>query len=226
MPLKISKNLIVLPYQGTGLSVPLPLLVPASVLVAATRSPRLEVFDNDATSFSKLDILCCILEIFASYSFSDAFILLRSSVSDVKFFALSSVICNQNVGIYFITLICFGKRELPGIYLRTCLSFASNWLSFILICFWRCAIFSLSCVTATTWSELFGSCGSCIPTIRAAFTGVGPFVSPPSDCGGNFVTSTLCGLLLWPFNLQKESVKHKREFRWCNLQSLPNTCLA
>lgn len=99
MPLKINKNLILpylnLPYQGTGLSVPLPLLVPASVLVAATRSPRLDVFDNDATSFSKLDILSCILEIFVSYSFSDAFILLRNSVSDVKFFALSSVICNH-----------------------------------------------------------------------------------------------------------------------------------
>lgn len=95
MLLKINKNPIYLPYQGTGLSVPLPLLVPASVLVAATRSPRLDVFDNDATSFSKLDILSCILEIFVSYSFSDAFILLRNSVSDVKFFALSSVICNH-----------------------------------------------------------------------------------------------------------------------------------
>lgn len=82
-----------LPYQGTGLSVPLPLLVPASVLVAATLSPRLEVFDNDATSFNKLDILCCILDILVSYSFSVAFILLRSSVSDVKFLAFNSVIC-------------------------------------------------------------------------------------------------------------------------------------
>lgn len=77
----------------------------------------------------------------------------------------------------------------------------------MVICFCRCAIFSFSCVTATTWSELFGSCGSCTPAIRATFTGVGPFVSP-SDCGGNFVTSTLCGLLLWPFSLQQISYEH------------------
>jgi len=96
---------IYLPYQGMGLSVPLPLLVPASVLVAATRSPRLDVFDNDATSFSKLDILCCMLEIFVSYSFSDAFILLRNSVSDVKFFAFSSVICNQT-HVMLLHVIC------------------------------------------------------------------------------------------------------------------------
>lgn len=116
MPLKINKNPIYLPYQGTGLSVPLPLLVPASVLVAATRSPLLDVFDNDATSFSKLDILCCILEIFASYSFSDAFILLRNSVSDVKFFALSSVICNYQCWLFILSLLSVSEnRSFSGI---------------------------------------------------------------------------------------------------------------
>lgn len=90
----------------------------------------------------------------------------------------------------------------------------------MLICLLRCAICSLSCVTATTWSELFGSCGSCTPAIRAAFAGVGPFVSPPSDCGGSFVTSTLCGLLLWPFNLIKNTKydMYNWEYYWYNLK--------
>lgn len=99
-----------------GLSVPLPLLVPASVLVAATRSPRLDVFDNDATSFSKLDILCCMLEIFVSYSFSDAFILLRSSVSDVKFLAFSSVICNQLFMYYLFHRLLIPENNLQEIF--------------------------------------------------------------------------------------------------------------
>ena len=82
----------------------------------------------------------------------------------------------------------------------------SNWLSFWLICFCRWAIFSLSWVTATTWSELFGSWWSCMGTILATLTGVGPFVSPDSDCGGSFVTSPLWGLLLWLFTLHKSQV--------------------
>lgn len=49
-----------LPYQGTGLSVPLPLLVLASLLVAAILSPRLLLFDKLATSFNRPDIFCCM----------------------------------------------------------------------------------------------------------------------------------------------------------------------
>jgi hypothetical protein len=84
----------ILPYQGTGLSVPLPLLVPASLFVTDNLS-RFVLFDNDATSFSKVEILCCILDILVSYSFSNVFIFVRNSVSEVKFFAFNSVICKK-----------------------------------------------------------------------------------------------------------------------------------
>lgn len=78
-----------IPYQGTGLSVPLPLF--ASLFAIDSRSLFVD-FVKAATSFKRLLIFDCKDITLLSCSFSMVFILPRNSVSAVKFLAFNSVI--------------------------------------------------------------------------------------------------------------------------------------